>query len=235
MPYATMLVGMNTHYTASLNNKLSLTTKIVIGGGTAGIALAVRLAQNTSTSVAIVEAGAFYKVGSGNYSVLPGLYAASPFYATTEDFSRQQLADWGLITAAQTDWRQRGLWKAFKAPNNGTYSTSSINSAIVALKAHCPCPGSSCGVINRPAKAPRSKHLIEIPCPRNDNLCTRFATGIIMRRAASDVITFKVIPDDERPSAERAYSRSSWCTDGRHELCQYLSLKRNTLGNLGFK
>lgn len=46
--------------------------------------------------------------------------------------------------------------------------------------------------------------LTEIPFPRNDNLCTRFATEIILRRAASDVITIKVIPDDERPSAERA-------------------------------
>ncbi|KAL8911362.1 MAG: hypothetical protein Q9171_003456 [Xanthocarpia ochracea] len=101
MPYTTMLVGMNTLHIAPLN-KLSLTIKIVIGGGTAGITLAVRLAQNTSTSVAIIEAGAFYEVDNGNYSVLPGLYAASPFYATTEDFQRQPLADWGLVTTAQT-------------------------------------------------------------------------------------------------------------------------------------
>ena len=45
--------------------------------------------------------------------------------------------------------------------------------------------------------------LTEIPFPRNDNLCTRFATEIILRRAASDVITIKVIPDDERPLVER--------------------------------
>ena len=46
--------------------------------------------------------------------------------------------------------------------------------------------------------------LTEIPFPRSDNLCTRFATEIILRRAPSDEITVKVIPDDERPSAERA-------------------------------
>lgn len=39
---------------------------------------------------------------NGNYSVLPGLYAASPFYATTEDFPRQPLVDWSLVTTAQT-------------------------------------------------------------------------------------------------------------------------------------
>ena len=45
--------------------------------------------------------------------------------------------------------------------------------------------------------------LTEIPFPRNDNLCTRFATEMILRRATSDVITIKVIPDDERPTGER--------------------------------
>ena len=45
--------------------------------------------------------------------------------------------------------------------------------------------------------------LTEVPFPRNDNLCTRFATEIILRRATSDAITIKVIPDDERPQAER--------------------------------
>jgi len=46
--------------------------------------------------------------------------------------------------------------------------------------------------------------LTEIPFPRNDNLCTRFATEIILRRATNDVITVKVIPDDQRPPEERA-------------------------------
>lgn len=34
--------------------------------------------------------------------MLPGLYAASPFYATTETFPQQPLVDWGLVTAPQT-------------------------------------------------------------------------------------------------------------------------------------
>ncbi|MCJ1404013.1 hypothetical protein MMC11_007237 [Xylographa trunciseda] len=45
--------------------------------------------------------------------------------------------------------------------------------------------------------------LTEIPFPRNDNLCTRFATEIILRRANSDSLTIKVIPDDKRPLAEQ--------------------------------
>ena len=45
--------------------------------------------------------------------------------------------------------------------------------------------------------------LTEVPFPRADNLCTRFATEIILRRATSDAITVKVIPDAERPQGER--------------------------------
>ena len=45
--------------------------------------------------------------------------------------------------------------------------------------------------------------LTEIPFPRNNKLCTRFATKIIMRRATVNSLTIKVIPDNERPSVEK--------------------------------
>lgn len=44
----------------------------------------------------------------------------------------------------------------------------------------------------------------EIPFPRNDNLCTRFATEITLRRGPSDLLIVRVIPDPTRPSAEQA-------------------------------
>jgi len=46
--------------------------------------------------------------------------------------------------------------------------------------------------------------LTEIPFPKNDNLCTRFATEIILRRASANSITIKVIPDEKRPTVEQA-------------------------------
>ncbi|ESZ97970.1 putative dynamin GTPase [Sclerotinia borealis F-4128] len=46
--------------------------------------------------------------------------------------------------------------------------------------------------------------LTEIPFPRNDNLCTRFATEIILRHGQINSITIKVIPDSSRPHAEQA-------------------------------
>ena len=45
--------------------------------------------------------------------------------------------------------------------------------------------------------------LTEIPFPRNENLCTRFATEIILRRANTHSLTIKIIPDNQRPSAEQ--------------------------------
>ena len=45
--------------------------------------------------------------------------------------------------------------------------------------------------------------LTEIPFPRNDNLCTRYATEIILRRATINSLTIKIIPDASRPSPEQ--------------------------------
>ncbi|PQE07233.1 interferon-induced GTP-binding Mx protein [Rutstroemia sp. NJR-2017a BVV2] len=49
--------------------------------------------------------------------------------------------------------------------------------------------------------------LTEIPFPRNDNLCTRFATEISLRNAPVDALTVKIIPDNSRPAAEQAVIR----------------------------
>lgn len=107
----------------------------VVGGGTAGITLASRLAENSSLSIAIVEAGGFYEIDNGNFSVLPGLYAASPFYATTETFPQQPLVDWGLVTAPQTSALNRKIHYA-------QGKTLSGSSALNAMAYHRATSGS---------------------------------------------------------------------------------------------
>lgn len=74
----------------------------VIGGGTAGITIASRLAEDPSISVAVIEAGGFYEVDNGNYSVIPGLSLSSPFLAATETYPQQPLMDWGLVSTPQS-------------------------------------------------------------------------------------------------------------------------------------
>lgn len=45
--------------------------------------------------------------------------------------------------------------------------------------------------------------ITKIPFPRNDNLCTRFATEIILRNGPLNTITIKVIPHEARPQSEK--------------------------------
>ena len=46
--------------------------------------------------------------------------------------------------------------------------------------------------------------LTEIPFPMNDNLCARFATEIILRRATTNSLTIKTIPDTKRLASEQS-------------------------------
>ena len=71
---------------------------VVVGGGTAGLAIATRLAADPSLSVAVIEAGAFYEVDNGNISVIPGDVS---FYAGTAPNNTQPLIDWGFDTVPQ--------------------------------------------------------------------------------------------------------------------------------------
>jgi GTPase SAR1 family protein len=64
--------------------------------------------------------------------------------------------------------------------------------------------------------------LTEIPFPRSDGLCTRYATEISLRNAATDSITIRVIPDSNRPPSEqatiKAFERSISNFDGLPEI-----------------
>jgi choline dehydrogenase len=73
---------------------------VIVGGGTAGLTLATRLALNGSYSVAVVEAGSFYELDNGNYSQRPSGVTrsadASPDLSTVNG-----LIDWRFLTTPQ--------------------------------------------------------------------------------------------------------------------------------------
>ena len=48
---------------------------VIVGGGTAGLVMARRLAANSSFTVAVVEAGGFYEFDNGNFSEIPAFAA----------------------------------------------------------------------------------------------------------------------------------------------------------------
>ncbi len=74
---------------------------VIVGGGTAGLTIATRLAEVPAISVAVVEAGGFYEVDNGNKSVVPG-YAN--FYTGSDPTNYQPLIDWGFSTVPQAVW-----------------------------------------------------------------------------------------------------------------------------------
>ncbi|EFQ35400.1 GMC oxidoreductase [Colletotrichum graminicola] len=71
---------------------------ICVGAGTAGIAVAVRLAEAGNT-VALIEAGSLHQLGNGNFSQVP-LYA-SAFQHTYPGSLINPLVDWNLTTTPQ--------------------------------------------------------------------------------------------------------------------------------------
>ena len=71
---------------------------VVVGGGTGGLAIATRLAEDPSVSVAVIEAGGFYEIDNGNLSIVPG-YAN--YYTGADPDNYQPLVDWGFSTVPQ--------------------------------------------------------------------------------------------------------------------------------------
>lgn len=99
----------------------------------------------------------------------------------------------------QTDEQRRVLDTVSQVRKCGLESVLSLPQIVV-------CGDQSSG------KSSVLEALTEIPFPRNDNLCTRFATEISLRREPTNSLTIRVIPDATRPAKEqvkiKAYSET---------------------------
>lgn len=71
---------------------------VVIGGGTAGLTIATRIAQSGRYSVAVIEAGGFPETDNGNLTSIPGNAA---YYVGAEPGQRNPLIDWEIHTEPQ--------------------------------------------------------------------------------------------------------------------------------------
>lgn len=70
---------------------------VIVGGGTAGLALANRLSE-LPYSVAVIEAGGFYEVNNGNVSQIP---LDVPIGTDKNTQNYNPLVDWGFVTTPQ--------------------------------------------------------------------------------------------------------------------------------------
>lgn len=71
---------------------------MVVGGGTAGLVVATRLAEDASKSVAVIEAGTFYEIANSNLSQIP-LFA--PGGAGKSPLDTYPFVDWQFQTTPQ--------------------------------------------------------------------------------------------------------------------------------------
>lgn len=72
---------------------------VIVGGGTAGLTIATRLAQNPNITVAVVEAGTFYEIANSNVSQIPAFDAQSA--NATSLIGVNPLIDWRFTTTPQ--------------------------------------------------------------------------------------------------------------------------------------
>ncbi|KAI9785088.1 MAG: hypothetical protein M1816_000499, partial [Peltula sp. TS41687] len=71
---------------------------VVVGGGTAGLTIAARLAEDPSTSVAVIEAGGFYENVENSRLSIP---ANDVSWIGKDPTDTNPLVDWGFVTTPQ--------------------------------------------------------------------------------------------------------------------------------------
>lgn len=122
------------------------------------------------------------------------------------------------LEGLQTDEQRRVLDTVSHVRKCGLESVLSLPQIVV-------CGDQSAG------KSSVLEALTEIPFPRDDNLCTRFATEICLRRDPVDSLTIRVIPDSDRPQEKqeeiRRYSES---ITNFSDLPKIMSNARNVMG-----
>ncbi|GAW27331.1 putative GMC oxidoreductase [Rosellinia necatrix] len=71
---------------------------VIVGGGTAGLTVARRLAADPSVSVAVIEAGDFAAFANGNFSQVP---AYASYFTGSDPIIKNPYLDWLMYTEPQ--------------------------------------------------------------------------------------------------------------------------------------
>ncbi|KAM0708511.1 hypothetical protein Q7P35_005163 [Cladosporium inversicolor] len=79
---------------------------VIVGGGTAGLALADRLSENASIEVAVIEAGIHYEISNPLLSSTP---AGDVYWAGSSPSDNNPLVDWSIVTQPQAGANSRRI------------------------------------------------------------------------------------------------------------------------------
>jgi GTPase SAR1 family protein len=109
---------------------------------------------------------------------------------SVDTYPTSQMSISPTLEDLQTDEQRRILDTVSQVRKCGLESVLSLPQIVV-------CGDQSSG------KSSVLEALTEIPFPSKDNLCTRFATEICLRRDPIDSLTIRVIPDSDRPQNEQ--------------------------------
>ncbi|EME81572.1 uncharacterized protein MYCFIDRAFT_138304 [Pseudocercospora fijiensis CIRAD86] len=103
-----ILVGSTTCFGLSIEQRQSDNAfdYVIVGGGTAGLALANRLSADGSQSVAVIEAGSVYEVTNPVLSSTP---AGDVFWAGSDPSDTNPLVDWNFVTQPQAGANGRSI------------------------------------------------------------------------------------------------------------------------------
>jgi choline dehydrogenase-like flavoprotein len=71
---------------------------VIVGGGTAGLTMANRLAARSSISVAVIEAGSYYQLTNPLIGQTP---AGDTLFAGSDPADTNPLVDWNFVTEPQ--------------------------------------------------------------------------------------------------------------------------------------
>ncbi|KAE8453918.1 hypothetical protein EG329_007694 [Mollisiaceae sp. DMI_Dod_QoI] len=114
--------------------------------------------------------------------------------STSVEYDTSAMADNSEMTLSleglQNDEQRRVLDMVVQIRKCGLDGTLSLPQIVV-------CGDQSAG------KSSVLEAITRVPFPRNEGLCTRYATEISLRRAASQSLTIKIIPDKARTFAEQ--------------------------------
>lgn len=108
---------------------------VVVGGGNAGLAIAYRLAEDGSRTVAVVEAGGFAEIDGGNTTQVPN-YCNDYGRTAVGTGNDYPLTDWGFVTTPQQGVNGRSLHYGRGKMLGGRYAALSQTQHTTSTMSH---------------------------------------------------------------------------------------------------